>query len=374
MGTYKVLQDIEAEDKFVGPLTLRQFIYAAIAAVCIYASFFALSRGIWVVLVILSPIILFTGFLAWPWSRDQPTEVWLLARIRFMIKPRRRIWDQSGLKQLVTITVPKKIDKQYTNNLTPTEVKSRLQALADTIDSRGWAVKNVNVNLTTQQNVIQTISTDRLVDPSSLPQEVSASDITASDDMLDPRSNPVAQQLDQMVAKSAQEHRSELIAMMQGTNKVAQQAKQQAPNDYWFMNEPAANLKPQPGQSFYTPVTVRPGDNQTATAVASADEPTTDEQALLQQLHNGQDDPVSNGGHLKTILPLSVQKQQAEEQARIAAEKAQQEQAKTVTRPSDPAILELAKNDDLNVATLARQAQKATERDLPDDEVVISLH
>jgi len=39
MATYKVIQDIEAEDKLVGPLTLRQFIYAAIAAICGYLSF-----------------------------------------------------------------------------------------------------------------------------------------------------------------------------------------------------------------------------------------------------------------------------------------------------------------------------------------------
>lgn len=41
------------------------------------------------------------------------------------------------------------------------------------------------------------------------------------------------------------------------------------------------------------------------------------------------------------------------------------------TPPVDPAILALADNDDLNVATLARQAK----RDMPDEgEVIISLH
>ena len=40
--------------------------------------------------------------------------------------------------------------------------------------------------------------------------------------------------------------------------------------------------------------------------------------------------------------------------------------------PSNPAILELANNDDLNIATLARQAKVATDK-LDDGEVVISL-
>ena len=41
----------------------------------------------------------------------------------------------------------------------------------------------------------------------------------------------------------------------------------------------------------------------------------------------------------------------------------------------DPAILSLANNNDLNVSTLARQAQKAKHGDEPpQDEVVVSLH
>lgn len=43
-----------------------------------------------------------------------------------------------------------------------------------------------------------------------------------------------------------------------------------------------------------------------------------------------------------------------------------------VTQAPDPAILQLASNDDLDVATLARQANKHKEE--LRDEVVISLH
>ena len=55
MATYKVIQDIEAEDKLVGPLTLRQFVYGGIAALCAYLSFFALSKGAGVLLIFLVP-------------------------------------------------------------------------------------------------------------------------------------------------------------------------------------------------------------------------------------------------------------------------------------------------------------------------------
>ncbi len=42
MATYKVLQDIEAEDKLLGPLTLKQFIFAVVTlAFCGLAVLFA---------------------------------------------------------------------------------------------------------------------------------------------------------------------------------------------------------------------------------------------------------------------------------------------------------------------------------------------
>ncbi len=40
MATYKVIQDIEAEDKFLGPLTLKQFIFGAAAVFFGYLSLF----------------------------------------------------------------------------------------------------------------------------------------------------------------------------------------------------------------------------------------------------------------------------------------------------------------------------------------------
>src|SRR5947209_164958 len=109
MATYKVIQDIEAEDKLVGPLSFRQFVYAGIAAICFYLSFLVITKHAAYIAIVFVPIGAFSGFFAFPWGRDQPTEIWALAKIRFLLKPRRRIWDQSGIKELVTITAPKKI-------------------------------------------------------------------------------------------------------------------------------------------------------------------------------------------------------------------------------------------------------------------------
>src|SRR5688572_2237225 len=109
MATYKVIQDIEAEDKLLGPFSLRQFIYLLIVAVTMFLGYKLASATIFLVIPLL-PIVIFFALLAAPFGRDQSSEVWLLAKIRFIIKPRKRIWNQDGIQQLVTITAPKKIE------------------------------------------------------------------------------------------------------------------------------------------------------------------------------------------------------------------------------------------------------------------------
>src|SRR5579864_40851 len=117
MAVYKVIQDIEAEDKLLGPLTLKGFIYAAIAGTCAFIEFRLLLIGTPIkylfMLMFALPMILF-GVLASPLGREQPTEVWLLSRIKFFLKPHKRIWDQAGMEELVTITAPKHQEIQLT--------------------------------------------------------------------------------------------------------------------------------------------------------------------------------------------------------------------------------------------------------------------
>src|SRR6476469_1786378 len=103
MATYKLIQDIEAEDKILGPLTLRQFIFALIAVFLFYICFFLLAKGGAFFLIIFLPPALFFGFFALPLGREQPTEIWALAKLRYWFKPRKRLWNQDGVKELVTI-------------------------------------------------------------------------------------------------------------------------------------------------------------------------------------------------------------------------------------------------------------------------------
>jgi hypothetical protein len=218
MAVYKVIQDVESEDKLLGPLTFKGLVYAMIAAFLAFIEFRTLVSGapvpikLVIFITLLFPIILF-AVLASPLGRDQPTEVWLLSYIKFFFQPRKRLWDQSGLKHLVTITAPKKLDKHLTKDFTQKEVDSRLKALALTLDSRGWAIKNVNVNLDDEKIGSKTIkpTSDRLVHESNLHKNSPPIDVKASDDIMDAESNPTAKKFDHMMKQADIDKKHELI-------------------------------------------------------------------------------------------------------------------------------------------------------------------
>lgn len=381
MAVYKVIQDIEAEDKLLGPLTLRQFIYAGAAVIFFYLTFLAFTKGAAFMAVIFLPIGLLCGFFGWPWGRDQPTEIWALAKIRFLVKPRKRIWNQSGIKEVVTITAPRRVARIYTNNLTQSEVESRLQALATTIDSRGWAIKNVNVNMY-QQGLDMSDDSDRLIpiEQNALPTEVEA---VPPVDMLE-EGNAVSRQFDSMIAASKQAHRNEILENLRGTEagSATPKKKQEGPGespakpDFWFLKQQPQGASGTNGSdvTFNTQV-VSPQQNDSQQASSSAkNADDLDEEALIKKLHEQDRQQQGNPyGHYHTILPLAEQQKLAQQQAlqqQQAAAAAQQQPQ--VTAAPDPAILQFVNNDDLDVATIARQAQKRKEE--LEDEVVISLH
>ncbi|QWQ31435.1 PrgI family protein [Candidatus Minimicrobia vallesae] len=88
MSVYKVPQDVEAEDKLLGPFSFRQFVFLIIAVIGI-AIAYGLSTILLPLAIIPVPMILFFGALALPLKKDQPMEVYLAAVISFMLKPKK---------------------------------------------------------------------------------------------------------------------------------------------------------------------------------------------------------------------------------------------------------------------------------------------
>ena len=144
MSRYKVAQDVEAEDKILGPFSFRQFIYLLVAAAGI-ALAWGLSQVFLPLAVIPVPAILLFGALALPLRKDQPMEVYLAAVVSFYTKPRRRMWQPDGINSLIEITVPEKVEIERTKNLSQDEAERRLAYLSQLADSHGWSIRHTRV-------------------------------------------------------------------------------------------------------------------------------------------------------------------------------------------------------------------------------------
>lgn len=330
MATYKLLQDIEAEDHIVGPLTLRQFIFGLIAMFFLYINFLVVAKvHAYFLLVITLPPFIFFGFFAIPFGRDQPTEVWFLAKLRFWFKPRKRIWNQSGVKELVKINVPKKIEKNLTNGLSNYEVNSRLKTLANTLDSRGWAVKNISSPNSTVY--AEPTGSDRLVDLDTLPEPVQT-----VPDILDPNESTVAQHFNAMIQESDNVHRQQLVEEMNSDPKIETTTS----SNQWFM----PHIDQTKGQVYATDV--------------PAQVESEEEKELAEKLKNTKANEEQYYGHIR-VLPTSEQKMQNTTQ-------------NTSNKTVSPDILKWADRDDVTIQTIAHQVKKPPND--KNDEVIISLH
>ncbi len=315
---YKVIQDIESEDRLIGFLTLKGFVYAAIALIFAFINFkLVTATGLgplrWPFVLIFTPPMLLFGLLATPLGGVQSTEDWLIARLSFYFKPQRHTWDQSGLKELVTITAPKTEEKHYTDGLSQNEVKSRLEALAATLDSRGWAVKNVNVNTYSGPPTDQ--GSDRLVRSASLPQAVPTIAVRAEDDMLDPNRNVKAHQVDAMVQQKTAAYKKEILRKID----AARQAVLDAPSDLETLkqqNQAGVLTQPTTGTvARKAPKAPKPPaylNKQEPPAVSSVvSQYNPEEQAILEEIHKhqqlDQEQKARLSSHLNTVLPDSGQ-------------------------------------------------------------------
>lgn len=194
MAVYKVPQDVEAEDKLIGWLSFRQFIYLGIAVGSGILGFFFFQISPVLVLIPLPFFVLF-GTLALPIRKDQPLETYLLAIVRFYLKPKVRKWDPDGTITYVEITAPKLVEQHLAKEYGADTAQERLDYLARIMDSRGWSYKNVAPN---DSSVVQAV----------------ASEATSAIDVLD-ESADLSKNFDALIARKDQERRQEAIARMQ---------------------------------------------------------------------------------------------------------------------------------------------------------------
>ena len=143
MAQYKVPQDVEADDKLIGPFSFRQFIYLVVTA-GLGGIGFLLFRVFPLLVIIPAPFMIFFIILALPIKKDQPMETYLSAVVSFYMKPHTRLWTPGQGETTIVITAPKKTEEVRTKGLSEEEAVHRLSFLADIVDTEGYAIKGDN--------------------------------------------------------------------------------------------------------------------------------------------------------------------------------------------------------------------------------------
>lgn len=146
MATYKVPQDVEADDKLLGPFSFRQFIYLMIVFGCGMLAV-ALFQLFPLLAVIPVPFMIFFGALALPLKKDQPMETYLAALLSFYTKPNKRYWLPGQSESTILITAPKQVEASRARDLSSEEASHRLSFLAEIVDSEGHAIKNASTTM-----------------------------------------------------------------------------------------------------------------------------------------------------------------------------------------------------------------------------------
>lgn len=335
---YKVPQDVEAEDKLLGPFSFRQFIFLIIAVVSLGAAYI-LARILLPLGLIPVPIALFFGALALPLRKDQPMEVYLAAVISFMLKPKKRLWQPDGIEYLVEVTAPKTEETTRRNSYDQEEVQRRLSYLANLVDSRGWSIRGVN-------------------DPDSPMQADLYNEAQTAFDPLD-EAGATAQNITNLINQSDARRRQAMIQTMSA-------AQQTATDDLQGVSSTDNSQSSQSSSSNSSASNTQSDlDNK-----APVDQQSDIEQSIASSMKAGPYPTMRQS----TLIPLDeIPVQPAAEASAPTAP------PQTSLDSVSPAIIDLAKNHrDFSIQTIQRVANEIEQREKKakkmEDEVVISLH
>lgn len=93
---FQVPQFIETEDKIVGPLTLKQFLYVAAAAVVAFLLFFILELWLWIIFAAIFGLI--ASLFAFVKINGRPLEKIFFNAFEYYWKPRLYLWRRKRIE------------------------------------------------------------------------------------------------------------------------------------------------------------------------------------------------------------------------------------------------------------------------------------
>jgi len=313
MAVYKVPQDVEADDKLIGPFSFRQFIYLVIVSLAI-ALAWGLAHISIILIIIPLPIVVFFGALALPLRKDQPMEIFMAAMVSFYLKPRKRFWDPDGIDSLIEITAPKTVDVQRTKDISQNEAERRFGYLAEIVDSQGWAVRGSGV-----QAPNSAMNSDVYFEAQQI-QDVLDSD------------NTMTQTLNYKLDQSDARRHQGMVDIMNGKASTPQSTSS---SFNYFGSSPTGGMAPDPIYSQELEYNPYPDDIQ---------------QAVLQPI----DEPPAPQHHKTSPVKPVVEPSPTTSEKAVSAD-----------------IINLASNTDLSIEAIARAANRIQEKqDLKEEEIV----
>ncbi|MDB5166997.1 MAG: hypothetical protein JWN26_142 [Candidatus Saccharibacteria bacterium] len=329
MAQYKVPQDVEADDKLIGPFSFRQFVYLIIVALS-GAAAWALYQLFPLLIIIPLPIIVFFGALALPLRKDQPMEVYLAAMVSFYLKPHRRLWDPDGIDSLIEITVPKVVEIQRTKDISQGDAQQRFGYLAEIVDSQGWAIRG-QTNGTVQA-------------PNSAMNTEAYYSAQQAEDILDSNYG-VAQSLDYMISQTDNRRRQEMMDRMRAI-----------PEEPAIVPEPATTTAVAAPTATSSPVVTPAPAAAPQTPAQSGVKPAPNPFnffASQPSLTTDSNNPYPPNMQQKVIQPLDP--------------------TNTSGKVVSADIMNLANDAQLSIETIAHEANRINQRDGTSGEVIVSL-
>lgn len=129
---YKVPQNIDLEDRIIGPLTMKQFLYILVAGIIDYIAFLKLPLAAFLVIAI--PISALALALALVKINDRPFVSFLWGLVGYLKNPKERFWHQGEVPEQVIVR--KAVKKGPLPLPMKHLTKEELRKLAQRLDTR----------------------------------------------------------------------------------------------------------------------------------------------------------------------------------------------------------------------------------------------
>lgn len=135
---YKVPQKIDLEDKVIGPLTIKQFIWLLAGGMVDYF-IFTTFKGLFGWFLVFVATILALAF-AFVKIEEQPFSYLATNFFSFILSPKIRLWNKgTKIEKMVELKNKPKEKATTASRKSPEEIRSALETLSQAVDTYGWS-------------------------------------------------------------------------------------------------------------------------------------------------------------------------------------------------------------------------------------------